>query len=107
MEKNELLFVPTLNDEVIWETNDVDEYHWIENHTFNGWLTLDSQLILDNPYQVKYAFTSHDGTKRYEIFAEDLFDIMKHMYDGKIAGVFEFVRRKNRYGIKLIHPSTK
>ena len=94
------------NGNVVWFPNYLhkDEYTYIENHHFNGWLTPIRYIKYGN--QLKYEFESHDGSKTYEVFPEDAFEFMKHMNNGKIAGMFEYTCRGGYYGIKLVHAAT-
>lgn len=98
------LYVPTIDDQIVWEVNDTDLYHWVEKHTVNLILEIDSLLKLTNPDEIKYVFKSNGGN-RFEVFAEDMLEIIKHLDHGVIAGTFVFVKHENRYGIKLFHPS--
>ena len=93
--------IPTLDNEIIWNPQPNVEYEWIENHTFNGWLTFMYMQKANN--KIKYVFSSHDGTKKYQMFPEDLEPMINHIDRGKVAGSFEFVKRGKSYGIRLVH----
>lgn len=100
--------IPTYNDEIVWCTTPLmkDQYIWVEsgNHPFNCWLKINDLVRYSTI--VKYEFLSHDGTKKYEVFTEDLIEIMRHMQNGEIAGSFEYVKHGPQYGIRLVHPAT-
>lgn len=102
--------IPTLNNEVVWGVvqKNIDLYEWVENdnHPFNVWLTVKGIVKYSNNI-LKYTFESHDGTKYYEVFPEDIVDLMKHMDSGKVAGSFVYVNKGLQYGIKMVHPATK
>ena len=99
--------IPLDKDEnVVWfpEYWHKDEYTWVDNKHFNAWLT--PIETIKHGKQLKFVFETHDKTKKYEMFPEDILDIMKHMDNGTIAGTFEYICRGGYYGIKLIHSAT-
>ena len=97
------LKIPTLDNKVVWEPKLGVSYDWIDNHTFNGWLTF-LYMKSDNG-KLKYIFETHDGSIKYEVFPEDLEPMINHIDKGKIAGSFEYVKQGKKYGIKLVRAS--
>ena len=107
MEKFKTNKVPICKDgEVAWFPSYLhkDDYEWIENKHFNAWLS--PKETIKHGRQLKFVFESHDKTKQYEMFPEDALEVMKHMNNGAIAGMFEYICRGGYYGIKLIHASS-
>ena len=106
MKTSEVSKVPLDKDgNVVWYPDYLKkkEYMYVDNVHFNGWLDFAGHIMRGK--QLKYVFTTHDKTKEYEVFPEDLDDKLKHMAGGRIAGTFEYVCHGGYYGIKLIHAS--
>ena len=95
------------NNNIIWDCKNVkvDNYMFLQTNHFNAVLCLKEKVKHNN--KLKYVFENNDKTKQYEVFCEDLEDIIRHIENGKIAGTFEYVKHGQQYGIRLMHPSTK
>ena len=89
---------------IVWCPQKGVSYDTIETRQFNGWMDICGHVMHGNT--LKYILETHDKSKKYEVFCIDLELMMLHMDKGKVAGMFDFVKRGNQYGIQLVHAST-
>lgn len=89
-----------VNGKIVWNPKYGTAVDYIENCSFNAWLTF--KYADYSGGKPKFMFESHDGTKQYEVFADDLEPMINYIEHGKIAGSFEYTRHGTHYGIKLI-----
>lgn len=93
------------NGNVVWSPSRLhkEDYEWIDNHRFNAILYLEGTCRKGNTY--KFIFGNLDGSKKYEVFCDDIVYMMEHMDHGVVSGAFEYVHRGGYYGITLVHPA--